>query len=124
YLSVISVPKHRHAFPRFIASCHALSVERVRYAERYRPPIPREWRLCRFCQTGIEDECHALLTCRGSSTPLYLRQRFLEDIFAKVPSLRADHLHLSSPNFLQRILFRHRTLPILVKFIYDVLCIF
>ncbi|KAE9403418.1 hypothetical protein BT96DRAFT_815028, partial [Gymnopus androsaceus JB14] len=124
YLSIITVPKHHHAFTRFIASSHALSIECLRYAERYHPPIPCEWRLCRFCQTGIEDECHALLICSGYSVLLYLRHCFLEDVFDKMPPLRSSYLDLSSPDFLQLILFRCRILPILAKFIYNVLLIF
>ncbi|GAW05831.1 hypothetical protein LENED_007714 [Lentinula edodes] len=61
YLDVIKVPKHRHAFTRLITSSHALSIERLRYEERYRSPIPREWRLCHFCRGAVEDECHALM---------------------------------------------------------------
>ena len=124
YLHVITVPKHCHAFTRFIASAHALSIERLRYAERYRPHIPRDWRLCRFCHSGIEDECHALLTCNGSCTLVYLHRRFLEDLFDKVPSLRTSYLSLSSLDFLRDIIFRNWILPIVAKFIYDVLNIF
>ncbi|KAE9406920.1 hypothetical protein BT96DRAFT_954712 [Gymnopus androsaceus JB14] len=103
YLTAITVPKHLHAFTCLIMSCHALSIERLRYAERYRPLIPRNWRLCCFCQTGIEDECHALLTCEGSSTLNYLCHRFLEDMFTRKPGfLRQNcmNLYVSEINYM------------------------
>jgi len=44
-------------------STHALAVERLRYQERYRAPVPHAWRLCRFCRVEVEDEVHVLLKC-------------------------------------------------------------
>ncbi|KAJ3781480.1 hypothetical protein GGU10DRAFT_437281 [Lentinula aff. detonsa] len=64
------------------------SIERLHYAKRYRPHIPHEWGLCRFCETGIEDECHALLTCTSCSTLSHLRKCFLEDLFDITPFLK------------------------------------
>ncbi|KAE9385710.1 hypothetical protein BT96DRAFT_840339 [Gymnopus androsaceus JB14] len=94
YLYIIMVPKHCHAFTHFIASAHALSVEHLC------PHIPHDWRLCCFCHSGIEDECHALLMCNGSCTLVYLCCCFLEDLFDKVPSLRTSYLSISSLDFL------------------------
>jgi len=48
-------------------STHALAVERLRYQERFRAPVPRAWRLCRFCHMEVEDEVHVLSPgCRSS----------------------------------------------------------
>ena len=58
-------PAHRNAFTSIMFSSHALAVERLRWGERYRSPVPRGWRLCRFCREHVEDEVHALLECRG-----------------------------------------------------------
>ncbi|KAJ7293831.1 hypothetical protein C8J57DRAFT_983450, partial [Mycena rebaudengoi] len=68
YLRLLSVP-HRKVFTRFILSDHNLAVEVLRHGHRWyefphgyrRWDIPREWRLCRFCQMNVEDEVHATL---------------------------------------------------------------
>ncbi|KAH7872378.1 uncharacterized protein C8R40DRAFT_498197 [Lentinula edodes] len=39
----------------------------LRYEERYRSPIPRVWRLCRFCKGAVEDKCHALMVCEAQA---------------------------------------------------------
>ncbi|KAJ7877143.1 hypothetical protein B0H13DRAFT_993473 [Mycena leptocephala] len=52
YLTMVAVPAHRMALTRMLLSDHNLSVERLRYRVRYRLPIPREERLCRFCRGG------------------------------------------------------------------------
>jgi hypothetical protein len=65
YLALPIVPAHRNAFTSIMFSSHALAVERLRWKERYRATVPREWRLCRFCRVCVEDEVHALLQCRG-----------------------------------------------------------
>ncbi|KAJ7753051.1 armadillo-type protein [Mycena maculata] len=75
YLTMVHVPAHRKALTRLLLSDHNLSVERLRYPVRYRRAIPREERLCRFCQVGVEDEVHALLD-RIAHPPLSdLRER-------------------------------------------------
>ncbi|EPS93078.1 hypothetical protein FOMPIDRAFT_1105391, partial [Fomitopsis schrenkii] len=60
----LSIPnqKHRAALIRLLASDHPLAVEQMR---RRTPPVPREWRVCRFCarRGSIEDEAHTLLRC-------------------------------------------------------------
>lgn len=78
YLTAIKVQKHRDAFVCPVTSSHSLAIERLRYAERYRPYIPTEWRLCRFCQQGTEDEGHALLSCNGNSALALIRHTFLD----------------------------------------------
>jgi len=124
YLHVITVPKHRHAFTWLITSNHALSVERLRYDERYRPHVPREFRLCRFCRRAVEDECHALLGCGGHLGLVYLRQRFLVDMEAVAPDLAAARQRLSDYSFLARFLFDQRVLTLAAKFVFDVLNVF
>ncbi|KAH9831457.1 uncharacterized protein C8Q71DRAFT_675673, partial [Rhodofomes roseus] len=61
YLS-ITRREHRVALIRPLASDHPLAVEQMR---RRTPPVPREWRVCRFCarRGSIEDETHTLLRC-------------------------------------------------------------
>ncbi|PBK76378.1 hypothetical protein ARMSODRAFT_223943 [Armillaria solidipes] len=59
----------------------------LRWSERYRPRIPREWRLCRFCKIAVEDEIHALLRCTITPGLTELRGRFLADTYAACPML-------------------------------------
>ncbi|KAF9016213.1 hypothetical protein BDZ89DRAFT_1094556 [Hymenopellis radicata] len=55
-------PEHRRALSRLVSSNHRLAVEVLRRGDgQRRRPVPREWRLCRFCREEVEDEVHALL---------------------------------------------------------------
>lgn len=120
----ISIPAYRRAFTTLVLSDHALAVQRLRYPERHRLPIPREWRLCRFCRLQVETEYHALLECELNDDLVVCRQKFLEDIYVKVPELRRLRLSLDAKDFLLCLL---RCVPILNrvgKFIFDVLAIF
>lgn len=69
YLMFLVIPAHRRAFTSIMFSSNAFAVERLRcqWGERYRAPVPREWRLCRFCRASVEDEVHALMECRGDN---------------------------------------------------------
>ncbi|KAJ7263156.1 hypothetical protein B0H12DRAFT_974646, partial [Mycena haematopus] len=42
-------PKHQVALTQAVLSGHALAMERMRWAERYKAQVPKKWRLCRFC---------------------------------------------------------------------------
>ncbi|KAF9025630.1 hypothetical protein BDZ89DRAFT_953613, partial [Hymenopellis radicata] len=77
-------PDHRRALARLVASNHRLAVEVLRRGDgQRRRPIPREWRLCRFCRADVEDEVHALLVCNESGSLVCLRARFWSDLEAK-----------------------------------------
>ncbi|OSC98816.1 hypothetical protein PYCCODRAFT_917526 [Trametes coccinea BRFM310] len=54
--------RQREALALLLFSEHPVAVEQLRRT----PPIPREWRVCRFCRirSAIEDDSHALLSCR------------------------------------------------------------
>ncbi|KAK0441943.1 hypothetical protein EV421DRAFT_1711229, partial [Armillaria borealis] len=71
----------------FFLSSHVLAVEVLRWSERYRPRIPHEWRLCRFCKIAVEDEIHALLRCTIAPGLAELRGLFLADTYAACPML-------------------------------------
>ncbi|KAK0232150.1 hypothetical protein EDD85DRAFT_739085, partial [Armillaria nabsnona] len=75
----LPVPAHRKAFTRLLMSAHTLGIEVLRWKERYRPFVPRRWRLCRFCRAMVEDEPHALLECRANDGLSRRRRRFIED---------------------------------------------
>ncbi|KAJ7328735.1 hypothetical protein DFH08DRAFT_709458, partial [Mycena albidolilacea] len=80
-----------------------LGVERLLYPARYRLPIPREWRLCRFCRTQCEDEVHALFLCNGHAPLLALRSSFLSDLFSVDPTLRRVMSDYTAHAFLRHI---------------------
>ncbi|KAJ4477599.1 hypothetical protein C8R41DRAFT_773029 [Lentinula lateritia] len=124
YLDVIKVPKHRHTFTRLITSSHALSIERLRYEERYRSPIPREWRLCRFCRGAVEDECHALMVCEAQLTLVCLREQYWMEMDRTAPDIVLMQHQLSSYALLQRVLFDRHVLTLTAKYVYDVLAVF
>ncbi|KAL0568902.1 hypothetical protein V5O48_013072 [Marasmius crinis-equi] len=121
YLQHITIPKHRTAYIRLVTSNHALAVERLRWAERRRPHIPREWRLCRFCRTEVEDEAHALLECTASPSLVDLRAVFLAKLFQDTPSLQQSFPTADRLQFLRTFLHRHETLPLVAKFVFQVL---
>jgi hypothetical protein len=97
YLTMVAVPAHRMALTRMILSDHNVSVERLRYRVRYRLPIPREERLCRFCRGAVEDEVHALLDCNAHPPLIDLRLPFLREIIALDPALQLFPVSLQLP---------------------------
>ncbi|KAK0421789.1 hypothetical protein EV421DRAFT_643098 [Armillaria borealis] len=87
YLSIF-IPAHRKALTRLLVSSHVLAVEVLRWSERYRPYIPRDWRLCRFCRVAVEDEPHVLLVCAAAPGLTCLRRKFIVDVCCICPQLR------------------------------------
>ncbi|KAJ7819176.1 hypothetical protein B0H14DRAFT_3737981, partial [Mycena olivaceomarginata] len=75
YLRVL-VPARRKALTRLYLSAHRLSVEVLRYKERYRERAPRNWRLRRFCLSAVETESHTLLGCIAKLELVLLRRDF------------------------------------------------
>ena len=54
--------KHQRALTRLRVSFHKLNIELGRHS---RPPIPRDERVCQFCDgREIDDEIHFLLQCK------------------------------------------------------------
>jgi hypothetical protein len=77
YLRWVHRPKHRIALTRLMLSDHGLAVERLRRAERGRPPVSRERRVCRLCRDNVEDEIHTMLICDGDEELKRLRDEFI-----------------------------------------------
>ena len=80
YLNKITLNKYKFALSRFRLSIHNLALETGRYYN-----IPKENRLCSFCNMNkIESEYHFLLVC-----PLYaeLRRQYLPQYYCRWPSI-------------------------------------
>lgn len=79
YLNFEIDPKYKLALTRFRTSSHSLMIETGRYEN-----IPREQRICQFCNMRkVEDEYHFLLVC-----PNYrdLRRKFFKPYFCHWPT--------------------------------------
>jgi hypothetical protein len=126
YLALPTVPAHRKAFTALMFSTHSLAVERLRWKERYRAPVPREWRLCRFCRGGVEDEVHALLVCQGHPDFSPLRLAMQADVQALLPGFHwgTASCHTQVTRRLLVLLHDRRLAVLMAKFIYDILNIF
>ena len=123
YLVLPVIPAHRRAFTSILFSTHGLAVERLRWRERYRDPVPREWCLCRFCRANVEDEVHALLECEGDiSHPLGpLRDALRMEVDVLVPDFA---WHSDSLTLLLRLLHDSQLPVPVAKYVYDVLAVF
>ncbi|KAJ7061886.1 hypothetical protein C8F01DRAFT_1231043 [Mycena amicta] len=120
----VTAPNHRIALTRFILSSHILAVERRRWKERRKPEVPREWRLCRFCKSEVEDPAHAMFIC--SHPPLrHLREIFLSKLYKDAPEIQSDLHSCSTPvEFFQRVLANREVTPLLAKHAYETTKIF
>lgn len=87
----VKIPKHRIALTRVLLSSHPLASERMRWAERYRGPVPRQWRLCRFCEDYVEDPIHAMFVCSHPGL-MALCEVFLERLFKDIPELKGKNV--------------------------------
>ena len=58
YLSHLSIRKCRNAFSKFRSSCYSLEIELGRHSGR-----PKQERICRLCNDGVEDELYFLFYC-------------------------------------------------------------
>ncbi|KAJ7811341.1 hypothetical protein B0H14DRAFT_2378434 [Mycena olivaceomarginata] len=103
---------------------HNLSVERLRYAARYRDAVPCQFRLCRFCRGSVEDEVHALFDCSAEPRLIVLRNEFLKTLAENDPGIRALHGTISNYEFLLRLVPSRKAVKIFAKYIYLVLSVF
>lgn len=77
---------------KLMVSSHPLAVEQLRHASgvrngREKLKVPREERLCRFCNSVVESPEHALLRCEGSARLKELRDRFYTSVHERRPDL-------------------------------------
>ena len=122
YLEIPIIPAHRRAITSIMFSSHGLAVERLRWKERYRGPVPREWHLCRFCLTQVEDEVHALMDCQGdrSHQLVLIREVMRREVHNILPDFEW-HLDSESYTQLQYLLHDGRLSVPIAAFVYKVL---
>ncbi|CDO70999.1 hypothetical protein BN946_scf184844.g3 [Trametes cinnabarina] len=114
--------RQREALCLLVFSEHPLAVERLRRAPAARP-IPRAWRVCRFCQVraAVEDEPHVLLYCPA---PLLCarRVRFVAELTTVQPSMPPLLARLAPEAALDVLLSADPTtvLPLVADYIADV----
>ena len=79
YLNGVSIRKFRRILAQFRVSAHNLEIERGRYSG-----VARIDRICKICQSSIEDEFHFVLIC-----DIYrdLRVKYLPREYTQSPSL-------------------------------------
>ncbi|KAH9913598.1 uncharacterized protein B0H18DRAFT_887992 [Fomitopsis serialis] len=107
----------RKAVCRLFASDHPFAVERLR---RRSPPVPREWRICRFCRgrNMVEDEAHVLMLCRAE--PLRSRRgAFMQAVYAALRSEKRAWPEQSPLSFLNAVIAEECTEHIAAKYILD-----
>jgi hypothetical protein len=124
YLSMVTTPTHREALTSIMVSTHLLALERLRYVDHAKSPVPRDQRVCRFCTIVLESPEHALLECRSSPAVLELRTVFLEKLFSTVPKMQDKMAQLTSIEFLKAIIYERKTIVLVGKYVHDVLQVF
>jgi hypothetical protein len=93
-------------------SHHALFLWWARSGTDY---IPEAWRLCRFCQTAVEDELHAFMICDASPELVNARSAFRAEIDVIDPELRL----LSDPYvYMTSALRRSDTIECVAKYLH------
>ncbi|KAJ7436612.1 hypothetical protein FB451DRAFT_1061625 [Mycena latifolia] len=113
--------KHRLALTHAVLSGHSLAMERMQWAERYKNPVPKKYRLCRFCKNHLEDAIHAMFVCKHNPL-LLIRDKFFQKLFKTLPELHGVY---SDPGlFFKDLLVKLEIIGLLGKLAYDSLEIF
>ncbi|KAJ3886185.1 hypothetical protein GG344DRAFT_57915 [Lentinula edodes] len=68
-----------------VTSNHKLAVERLRWAERNKPMVQHDKRLCRMCREKVEDGAHVLFECSNSCKVIQLRKAFMQRVMQEIP---------------------------------------
>ncbi|KAK7023212.1 reverse transcriptase domain-containing protein [Favolaschia claudopus] len=105
----------------YLTLVHHRALTLPRANKRYRLSIPREERLCRFCQLEVEDEVHALLECEGHAALVEMRDVFLDDLLSVDPVLGSQKVVLDPLAFLRRCVASRKGIPVVAKYVYEVL---
>ncbi|KZS88015.1 hypothetical protein SISNIDRAFT_418842, partial [Sistotremastrum niveocremeum HHB9708] len=120
--SYLSLPdfNHRVALTRLLFSSHSLAVEELRYPIRGHPRLPRDLRLCRFCRSTVETECHALLGCMADDQLCLLRRDFLHAAIAVDAAILHPFARANLEYLLRSLLNNEFLLPATASYVYSV----
>ncbi|KAJ7222336.1 hypothetical protein GGX14DRAFT_353047, partial [Mycena pura] len=118
YLTMVVVPAHRKAMTGLLLGDHNLSVERLRYATRYRVAIPCELRLCRFCRAGVKDEVHALYDCMGDPRLVELRSHFLSSLKLLDPVTWGFYMKIDNYDFMLKVFPSRKAVALYARYIH------
>ena len=121
---MLPIATHRKALTALLLAEHPLAEARLRYAERRRPPIPREHRLCRFCKVAVEDSLHALFECGGSLALVNLRSRFWLQCLREGAAHEAGLRHVAPLEALHQLLISRKLLKKLAWLAHETLKIY
>lgn len=120
---MVTMQSHREALTSITLSTHRLALEKLRHTDHAHRPVPRNERLCRFCDV-VESPEHALLECIASPEVVALRSGFLPKLLSTVPKLQTKMAQLSSVDFLKAIIFERSTILLVGKFVHEVFEVF
>ncbi|KAJ7504847.1 hypothetical protein B0H11DRAFT_1611384, partial [Mycena galericulata] len=102
-------------------SSHSLAVERRRWKERGKKIVPREWRLCRFCQCSVEYPAHAMFVCDEPEL-MEVREASLAELYTKIPEFKGAFTDAMS--LFRAVLGKREVTPALAKLAFNVLKIY
>ncbi|KII83516.1 hypothetical protein PLICRDRAFT_148104 [Plicaturopsis crispa FD-325 SS-3] len=111
---------HVKAVTRWLTGDSPLAVDVLRNAVRGREPVPRVWRLCRFCHAEVEDAAHIFLTCGVNEELVLLRKEFLESAYAGDDALRVLSLRIAAQDMIHTLVARRSLRNQLGKFVWNI----
>ncbi|KAJ3895266.1 hypothetical protein GG344DRAFT_39104 [Lentinula edodes] len=118
----IPIREHRKSLIDMVTSNHKLAVERLRWAERNKPMVQHDKRLCRMCREKVEDGAHVLFECSNSCKVLQLRKAFMQRVIKEIPHF-ARH-YRDGWELFRELLADKRVVGLLAKYVHEVLEIF
>ncbi|KAF9037298.1 hypothetical protein BDZ89DRAFT_1061481 [Hymenopellis radicata] len=99
------------ALTRLVTGSHVLAVEAAKWVPRpqgQRDPLPRDWRLCRLCGEGVEDELH-------------LRSAMLNDVWQVFPGLKG---RAQTPlQWWKLVMEYEEVVPRVAEYVFDVMAV-
>ncbi|EDR01914.1 uncharacterized protein LACBIDRAFT_332928 [Laccaria bicolor S238N-H82] len=107
YLDV-AMPGHCKVLTQLMTLCHTLAMNCLQWDSLWRRAIPQELRLCRFCHTEVEDECHVMLYYITTTALTEKRGVFFSDAQQVLLGVQTAVLALPSPDLLRFLLGEKR----------------
>ncbi|KAJ3872264.1 hypothetical protein F5051DRAFT_382491 [Lentinula edodes] len=118
----IPIGEHRRSLIDMVTSNHKLAVERLRWAERNKPMVQHDKRLCRMCREKVEDGAHVLFECSNSCKVIQLRKAFMQRVMQEIPHF-ARH-YGDGWELFGELLADKRVVGLLAKYVHEVLEVF